>query len=60
MKYTLGSGSHYLFAVYMSETGFRRPTWLNLPVSFHKRGVRPAVFAETADALVEGEGKQRH
>ncbi len=35
-------------------------TWLSLPVSIHKRGVRPAVFAKTAVALVEGGGKPRH
>ncbi len=29
-------------------------TWLSLPVSIHKRGVRPAIFAETAVTLVEG------
>ncbi len=39
---------------------FWGPTWLSWPVSIHKRGVRPAVFAETAVALVEGGGKQRH
>ncbi len=41
MKWTLDSGSH-------------SQTWLSMPVSIHKRCVRLAVFAETADALAEG------
>ncbi len=50
----LDSGSHSLVAIYMSKKFFWGPTWLSLPVSIHKRGARPAVFAETAVALVEG------
>ncbi len=49
MKQMRDSGSHSLVAVYMGNF-----FWLSLPVSIHKKGVRPTIFSEVAVALVEG------
>ncbi len=61
MKKTMDSGSRPLSAVYMRDFFIGGgATWLSLPPSIHKGGVRSAIFYDTVAALFKGGGKHNH